>query len=639
MLRTIYMMFCHVLVAIAVAFGSMSQPSLAEPSVGEPWQRHTISWRLENPFRFFRDPADTEVHRATYRALSPEEQFQPILSAERQLSRRHADGWALSMYQKTCWANKAQRHACPTRGAYLKPEQHSILASLRGHSRTDAICTWFADPRRKHMTTPVLTSPCNEPVTLAVPYPEGSDITVVINGEVVAREHVAVEDIFVVGIGDSFASGEGNPDQPVRFSRERSIDYGHPDEDRLLTGYPTRVGQWQHIGDEQFLKEGARWLAQPCHRSLYGYQLRVALQLAVEDPHRAVTFAGFACAGSEVVRGLFLRYKGNEWSPVTPDLAQISAVADAQCGSEPTRRVFLSDAYHIGGRVPELANIEMQKCDRKNARPIDLLLVSIGGNDIGFSRLVANAVLSDASVLRMLGGWFGQVHGQRKANRHFRSLRARYKALNRAVHYILNIPWKQSDRVILTAYPRMALLQDGKSICPDTRAGMRVVSEFALSTSKAREGEAVSERLHKTMQRVAKTYGWSFASRHRYAFAGHSICAGWTDDRAGVADDLRLPRKINEVWVPFNPADYRPYASRTRWFRTPNDAYLTGHFHVSTSLIQTVLKRETLNWFQLLLASTYSGAFHPTAEGQAAMADATLLKARNVLKRYADAAQ
>ena len=42
-------------------------------------------------------------------------------------------------------------------------------------------------------------------------------------------------------------------------------------------------------------------------------------------------------------------------------------------------------------------------------RRIDLLLVSIGGNDIGFARLVANAVLGDRTMLRRLGGWFGQV--------------------------------------------------------------------------------------------------------------------------------------------------------------------------------------------------------------------------------------
>jgi hypothetical protein len=32
----------------------------------------SISWRVENSFRFFTDAADTEEHRATYLALPPE---------------------------------------------------------------------------------------------------------------------------------------------------------------------------------------------------------------------------------------------------------------------------------------------------------------------------------------------------------------------------------------------------------------------------------------------------------------------------------------------------------------------------------------------------------------------------------------
>ena len=61
---------------------------------------------------------------------------------------------------------------------------------------------------------------------------------------------------------------------------------------------------------------------------------------------------------------------------------------------------------------------------------------------------------------------------------------------------------------------------------------------------------------------------------------------------------------------------------------------MTGHFHVSQSLLQNVLKTQTFSWVQLLLASIYSGAFHPTAEGQAAIADAVVEQARGVLAKY-----
>ena len=50
--------------------------------------------------------------------------------------------------------------------------------------------------------------------------------------------------------------------------------------------------------------------------------------------------------------------------------------------------------------------------------------------------------------------------------------------------------------------------------------------------------------------------------------------------------------------------------------------------------MQKVLKLESLSWFQLLLASTYSGAFHPTAEGHAAIADAVVERARPIVAKY-----
>jgi hypothetical protein len=50
--------------------------------------------------------------------------------------------------------------------------------------------------------------------------------------------------------------------------------------------------------------------------------------------------------------------------------------------------------------------------------------------------------------------------------------------------------------------------------------------------------------------------------------------------------------------------------------------------------MQKALKLETLSWFQVLIASTYSGAFHPTAEGQAVIADGVVAKARAILERY-----
>jgi lysophospholipase L1-like esterase len=613
--------------------------ALAPASVGKP----RLDWRVKNPFRFFNDARDTELHRATLAALPPEQQRKsPVLASERALAARHPEGWAAMLRGSPCWSDKTHSYVCPDASPYVFPRTHRIVASLADLPDAATVnCTWLTSPHvRPARRGTAIAGPCNKPVELDIPYPDGARLTVEIGGREITRTEVRVTDLLIAGLGDSFASGEGNPDLPVRFSRERAADYGSADKrnpESGLVGYPARVGSWRQLGDKAFMAGNARWLDQACHRSLYSHQMRAALQLALEDPHRAVTFVGLACSGADVATGLFLRYTGNEWVPNPPAYSQISALAEAQCGANEAPAQDLPEAYHMSGRIPELqGGLVLRKCDREHARQIDLLLVSIGGNDVGFARLVANAVLSDKSNLKMLGGWFGHVHGASEAEAALRVLDDRYKSFNRALHNILHLSWEENDRVLLTAYPAMALLDDGQSVCPDSSAGMEVAPVLRLSAAKAREGQRVAEKLNRVMRTSAREHGWTFVESHRNKFLGRGICSGWAENALSSVDDLRLPRRLPDGrWEPYNPADFKAYASRQRWFRTPNDAFMTGNFHVTQSLIQRVLKLQSVAWFQLLLAATYSGAFHPTAEGQAAIADAVVDRARHVLDRYA----
>ncbi len=610
-----------------VLAGLLATPGRAE---AEP----SVSWRVDNPFRLFVDPADTEVHRATFQALADDEKQSPVLAAERALAQRHPEGWAATMFRKLCWNDARNRYICPDGTAYMNPASHGVTVTLEGLEETGTVeCTWSIQPKGPRAAkAKIVRQACNDPLNVQIPYPAGAAVKVEIGGKEVAARDIVVRDLLIVGMGDSFGSGEGNPDQPVRFSRERAANYGK----NGLVGYPARVGDWRQIGDKSFLDENARWVDQACHRSLYSYQLRAALQLAIEDPHRAVTYVGEACSGAEVTAGLFLRYKGNEWVPNPPDLSQVSFIAAAQCGKHEAPLQDLPEAYHMNGAVAELqGGLVLRKCAPEHSRKIDLMFVSIGGNDIGFARLLANAVLADESLLRKLGGWFGTVYASSQAKGRMDTLDERYKALNRAIHYILHVPWNESDRVILTGYPGLALLGDGSKVCPDGRSGMEVLTDFRLSEQKVREGQQVADQLQDVMRKSAAAHGWTFADAHRKQFIGRGICAGFTDNAFSIADDLRLPRQ-NEAgkWEPYNPADYSPYAPRQRWFRTPNDAFMTGNFHVAPSLMQKVMKIDYLAWFQVLLASTYSGAFHPTAEGHAAIADAVVGEARDVLARH-----
>jgi hypothetical protein len=65
-----------------------------------------------------------------------------------------------------------------------------------------------------------------------------------------------------------------------------------------------KADRYYPLGSREFVaafeKANARWLSRDCHRSQYGYPLRVAMQLGLENRHRSVTFATFACSAAEI---------------------------------------------------------------------------------------------------------------------------------------------------------------------------------------------------------------------------------------------------------------------------------------------------------------------------------------------------
>ncbi len=596
-----------------------------------------VSWRLDNPFRLFLNPKDTKAQIDLYRSLSEKEKETPVLSMEHKLSAGNQKGWADDVFMQTCWDSTRNRYRfCRGKGIdYINPKTHKVRVSFHGAYEAMDRCEWVFRPsgRRGRKKIPVRrVALCGEEVAFDIPYPKGGRVFVKIKGQLAGEARIKVKDVFVVGLGDSFGSGEGNPDDPVLFTDERSADYGLDPGKRPMAGYPTRRGDWKHIGDRAFLKEAARWQSRACHRSLYSYQLRTALQLAIEDPHRAVTFAGFACSGSEITVGLFLRYKGNEWDKHPPRLPQLSYVSQELCGKGESTPKDYATGYTQLGKLPELQGMVLNKC-YKPRRKIDLLLVSIGGNDVGFSSLVANAVMQDKSLLKDVGGWFGSVHGAKESRQALSALKVRYTALNKAFHYMLRIPWKQSDRIILTAYPRMERQQDGKRLCPSGNAGMTLYPDFSVVKSKLKEAADFSNELYEVMKASSRRHGWTFVDGYRDQFAAHGFCA-IDPTKQDSTENLDLPRFVNNEWTNYQPSEFMPYASRQRWFRTPNDAYMTGHFHFNNIVSRRLMRYKRSKWFQVVMAGTYSGSFHPTAEGHAAIADAVVKKARKILAKY-----
>ncbi|MEQ8823641.1 MAG: hypothetical protein RIC14_04630 [Filomicrobium sp.] len=588
-----------------------------------------IEWRVENPFRFFTNSKHTEAHRV---ALS----FgNSVLDAERILAKTKPFGWAEGQFRETCWDLFRQDHnACGGLDAYINPRSHRIIARLGGRAYGSKQCVWSFSVSHSSRSSNAkrVTASCDAEVGFDVPYPAGGSLRVAVSGGPTVETVVRVQDLFIVGLGDSFASGEGNPDRPVRWRDDQTSSFGKI-SDTPLDGYPARKNTPITYRGRRFYGPSAFWLSQPCHRSLYSHQLRAALKLSFENPHRAVTFLGLACSGAQITSGLLSAWKGVERFPNRPRRSQIGEAARAQCGGRRLEFRNYASSFTDGGRVPSLEALALERCPPREARKIDLVLLSIGGNDIGFAKLVAYAILQERSSLRAVSRVTEQLFTPADARARFSELKSRFKLLRRAFHNHLHIPWKEPFRIVLTGYPSIAAERGRSQVCSDRNgAGLDGFPGYRLDRRRTAEAERVASELNDLLKRVATSYGWGFADAHLPKFVGRGICAGVEGGRGGSVDELMLPRWSGR-WSPYAPSAYRPYASRDRWMRTSNDSFLTTHIDVSTDLRRRIRRRKNFSPADLLKASTFGGAFHPTAEGQAAMADAVLPVASRVIEK------
>src|SRR6202000_1714398 len=189
---------------------------------------------------------------------------------------------------------------------------------------------------------------------------------------------IKVRDILIAGLGDSIASGEGNPDRAVALSDEgfcfrfylgsASAQYYRPSRAGYKGGRaceaPDFLTNWQRYA--------ALWLNAACHRSLYSYQTRTALALAVQYPHIAVTYLPLACTGATIADGLFGSQRARE------------------C---PSNKSSTTCQAGVNGQLAELRAALTAAKRRQPDRNLDLVLLSVGANDTYFSGLVADVIV------------------------------------------------------------------------------------------------------------------------------------------------------------------------------------------------------------------------------------------------------
>ncbi len=615
-----------------------------------------INWKVENRFRLFRDSADFQAQETAWRQYLIHVHGQGLAADDERLTvekssvigtehvlndryiafsrhlRRNFDwrGWAAGVVDRLCWDPESRSHAaCGGVENYVSPRAHGVSVWLtprqQGLLFQEYNCEWRVEDGA------AITAPCDAPVTLDIPWPTGATVSVNAEGETGISTTIVVKDLLIAGLGDSFASGEGNPDVPVELSgtaRHRNL-------------YPRRA--------RNDASGNARWMDEICHRSLYGHQLRAALQIAIENPQAAVTFLGFSCSGAAVEEGILGPQEHVDYisRDGTPRLVSGSS-HDAQL------RWLLRELCKV---KPDKDDGVWRCPDGQFRRGVDFLLLSVGGNDIGFSNLVTWSTLRD-NTTSAIASFFGATVSAEDFSRNMRDyLPGAYAKLAKALEVALPLGNPalgfDASRIVLSSYPDI-LEDEQERVCTagpegedeDLHAANQSLdfwSSWLVATPvKLKAAHAQLEKLHRRMGELAEDNGWLFAGRG-YAdrtFGGHGFCA--RNARAGddPAEQLIMPcagKAERETatcsqswsgnqrdWRPWNPETQNyPYALRQRWVRTFNDAYLMINQKVITR-DGKIDDRASQSVF-----SETTGAMHPSAEGHAAMADAILIDLRS----------
>ena len=282
------------------------------------------------------------------------------------------------------------------------------------------------------------------------------------------------------------------------------------------------------------------------------------------------------------------------------------------------------------------------------SRKLDLVLLTVGANDIKFSGLVADVIIS-AGVERTLFNQGGQLATvpqaqtllDRELPGNFAKLRTALKPLvggnlSRVVYVSYGHPAMAGRR----ALPRRARRSRHASGVHRRRHAPEERHRFRADEVPA-DGEGAGA-LRRPAPKCANpdTDRMTFVDSHQAEFADHGICARSPDDpefdRECFSPEGKSfePDPVAAATAPLvcslRPSEFRPYAPRARWIRTANDSYFTAMTY-PRGLSSTMQPSNIHDATWGAMSAVYGGAFHPSAEGHAAMADAALPAARAVL--------
>jgi lysophospholipase L1-like esterase len=370
-----------------------------------------------------------------------------------------------------------------------------------------------------------------------------------------ASEMIRVRDVLVVAMGDSLATGEGNPEEPARWDGIKSSERGSVLRGRVD---PSTPAVWADGGPDGSQSRTtptgtlppANVLHSRAHRSTRSGPAQFAMRLEAEDPHTSVTFVCLAATGAR-----------------TDDLFQSDGSDHNKAlGPGPPLPAQLDELHAIAG-----------------TRAVDILILSIGCNDARGIDLVGELLRREIRYidpLRLLAAYPTRHANSAAAASDLDSLveataartlaklspEARRKEIDPDVKLIYDVSEaiesgiesarEQLDRVgravandpvlagasvHLLGYPDLTRESSGATaaaILDDLVPGLRL---------NRRELDLARERLlrplHKTLSDAASRHGWTFTDGLFESFGAHGYAAEDTwFVRAKESEQIQGPR-------------------------------------------------------------------------------------------------
>jgi len=253
--------------------------------------------------------------------------------------------------------------------------------------------------------------------------------------------NVQVKDILIVSIGDSYASGEGNPVVPGVFEPE-----------------------WAYSPDPAMNTENAN-----AHRSTIAAPAQFALELQQSNPHESVTFVSVANSGASIPVGV---------------LGPMPSIGDS--------------SYQLPAEITELEQII-------GTRHIDVLTLTVGADDIGFTTQVENLIDNTYTGSPSLKAILKQYNTSLKAlPQHFAALASAIRSLD-------------PGQVLVTGYPDLTRNQNGKVA--------EIYGPLDIPLISKADAQFASQKmippLNAAIASAANTYHWTLVSGISADFRTH----------------------------------------------------------------------------------------------------------------------